>query len=227
MRDGDGVEMKNYEGIYNRYVKRVFDILLSGFAMVVFCWLYAIIAVLVRIFLGSPVIFSQERPGRIDPKKGEAKIFRLYKFRSMTNETDENGKLLPDSKRLTKFGKFLRATSLDEIPEAWNILKGDMSIVGPRPWLVRYLKLYTDYEMQRQLVRPGLTGWAQVNGRNAAGWEERFNYDVEYVQKVSFPLDVKIILISIKNVFAHKDIEFNEDHQTMGRYFKEKRERSE
>ena len=140
----------------------------------------------------------------------------------MTNETDENGKLLPDSRRLTKFGKFLRATSMDEIPEVWNILKGDMSVVGPRPWLVRYLNYYTDYEMQRQLVRPGLTGWAQVNGRNASGWGERFKYDIEYIKNVGFLLDVKIIFMTIKNVFSHKNIDFEKGHQTLREYFNEK-----
>ena len=214
--------MKNYDGFYNKYVKRLFDILISGLVLILFCWLFAILAVLVRVFLGAPVIFTQERPGKIDPKTGEAKIFKLYKFRSMTNATDENGKLLPDAKRLTKFGKILRATSLDELPELWNILKGDMSLVGPRPWLVRYLKLYTEYEMQRQLVRPGLTGWAQVNGRNAAGWEERFKYDVEYVQKVSFWLDVKIVLLTVKNVLTHENIDFEKGHQTLREYFNEK-----
>lgn len=214
--------MQNYKGFYNRYLKRFFDILISALVLILFCWLYAILAVLVRIFLGAPVIFTQDRPGKIDPKTGDAKIFKLYKFRSMTNATDENGKLLPDAKRLTKFGKLLRATSLDELPELWNILKGDMSLVGPRPWLVRYLNYYTDYEMQRQLVRPGLTGLAQVNGRNASGWEERFKYDVEYVHKVSFWLDVKIVLLTIKNVLAHENIDFEKGHQTLREYFNEK-----
>ncbi len=217
--------MKNYNGFYCRYVKRILDILVSGLALLLFCWLYLILAILVRIFLGAPVIFSQERPGKIDPKTGEAKIFKLYKFRSMTNERDENGKLLPDAKRLTKFGKFLRATSLDEIPEAWNIFKGDMSVVGPRPWHVRYLKYYTDYEIQRQYVRPGLTGWAQVNGRNASGWEERFRYDVEYVQKVNIGMDIKILFMTVKNVFLHQNIDFEKGHQTLREYFNEKRAR--
>lgn len=214
--------MEKYKGFYCRFVKRFFDILISVLFFVLFGWLYAILAVLVRIFLGAPVIFKQDRPGKIDPKTGEPKIFKLYKFRSMTNAKDETGKLLPDAKRLTKFGKLLRKTSLDEIPEMWNILKGDMSFIGPRPWLVRYIALYTDYEMQRQLIRPGLTGWAQVNGRNASGWEERFKYDVEYVNKVSFALDVKIVFMTVKNVLTHSGIEFEKDHQTMGKYLKEK-----
>ncbi len=219
--------MTKQNGIYNKYIKRFFDILISAFALIVFCWLYAIVAILVRIFLGAPVIFTQERPGRIDPKTGKAKIFKLYKFRSMTNETDEEGNLLPNEKRLTKFGKFLRATSMDEIPEAFNILKGDMSVVGPRPWLVRYLDMYTDYEMQRQLVRPGLTGWAQVNGRNASGWEQRFKYDIEYVNKMSLWLDLKICFMTVKNVFAHKNIELKAGHQTLSEYFEEKKAKEE
>ena len=148
----------------------------------------------------------------------------LYKFRSMTDARDENGKLLPDKMRLTKFGRILRATSLDEIPEIWNILKGDMSFVGPRPWLVRYLDYYTDYEMQRQYVRSGLTGWAQVNGRNASGWKERFDHDVEYINKVSFGLDVKILFMTVKNTILHKGIEFKEKHQTMSEYFAERKQ---
>lgn len=217
--------MKRYNGFYCRFVKRILDIIVSSLALLIFCWLYAIIALLVLIFHGAPVIFAQERPGKIDPKTGKPKIFRLYKFRSMSNAKDENGKLLPDAKRLTKFGKILRATSLDEIPEAWNILKGDMSVVGPRPWLVRYLNYYTDYEIQRQLVRPGLTGWAQVNGRNASGWEERFRYDVEYVQKVNLWLDIKIIFMTVMNVFTHKNIDFEKGHQTLREYFNEKKAR--
>ena len=219
--------MNKYGGFYCRCIKRAFDIVFSAFVLVVFWWVYAILAIMVRVFLGSPVIFSQERPGKIDPKTGKAKIFKLYKFRTMTNKTDENGKLLPDSMRLTKFGKILRATSLDEIPQMWNILKGDMSLVGPRPWLVRYLNYYTDYEMQRQYVRPGLTGLAQVNGRNAAGWEERFEYDVEYVHKVSLGLDIKIIFMTVKNVFTHKNIEFSKGHQTLREYFNEKNARKD
>ena len=219
--------MNNYKKLYCKYFKRCFDIIISCFSIIVFWWLYAIIAILVRVFLGAPVVFSQERPGKVDPTTGKAKIFKLYKFRTMTNDTDEEGNLLPDVKRLTKFGKILRATSLDEIPEAWNILKGDMSVVGPRPWLVRYLNYYTDYEMQRQFVRPGLTGWAQVNGRNASGWEERINYDIEYVNNVSFLWDVRILLLTIKNVFSHKNIDFEKGHQTMREYFEEKKAQKE
>ena len=146
------------DGIYCRYIKRGLDILCALAAMIVFCWLYGIIAILVRVKLGSPVIFKQLRPGK------DEKIFCLYKFRTMTDKRDDRGKLLPDEQRLTKFGKWLRSTSLDELPEAWNILKGDMSVVGPRPLLVEYLPYYTEEERQRHDVRPGLTGWAQVNG---------------------------------------------------------------
>ena len=214
--------MENYQSFYCRYIKRVLDALISGCFLIAFAWLYGVIALLVRVNLGTPVIFSQERPGMIEPKTGVAKVFKLYKFRSMTNATDENGKLLPDSKRLTKFGKFLRATSLDELPEMWNILIGDMSLVGPRPWLVRYLKLYSDYEMQRQYVRPGLTGWAQVNGRNAASWEDRFKHDVEYVYNLTLRMDIKIIFMTIVNVLLHRNIDFEKGHQTLREYFAEK-----
>ena len=160
----------------------------------------AVTAVLVRTKLGSPVIFHQDRPGK------DGKIFRLYKFRSMTDEKDENGTLLPDEVRLTAFGKKLRATSLDELPELWNILKGDMSVVGPRPLLVRYLPLYNEEQRHRHDVRPGLTGWAQVNGRNALSWEEKFRYDVDYVQNVSFALDAKTVLLTVKKVFCREGI---------------------
>lgn len=158
------------DGFYCRVVKRILDVICALAAMIVFCWLYAIVAILVRVKLGSPVIFKQARPG-----KGE-KIFNLYKFRSMTDARDENGELLPDDVRLTKFGRWLRSTSLDELPEAWNILKGDMSVVGPRPLLVRYLPRYKEWQHHRHDVRPGLTGWAQVNGRNAVRWEDKFRY---------------------------------------------------
>lgn len=184
-------------GIYEKYIKRILDIICALAALIVFCWLYAIVAVLVRIKLGSPVLFKQQRPGRNE------KIFNLYKFRTMTDEKDENGELLPDEVRLTKFGKFLRKTSLDELPEAINILKGDMSVVGPRPLLVRYLPLYNDHQRHRHDVRPGLSGWAQVNGRNTVSWEDKFNYDVEYANHVTFAMDVKIVWKS----FIKKNLE--------------------
>lgn len=198
--------MKGINGIYNRFVKRILDIICSLLAMMFFCWLYAIIAFLVYIKLGSPVIFRQDRPGRIDKKTGKEKIFSLYKFRSMSNVKDENGELLPDAQRLTKFGRILRATSLDELPEVWNILKGDMSIIGPRPLAVQYLPYYTNEERKRHAVRPGLSGWAQVNGRTAANWEKRFKYDIEYVERVSFLFDVKIIIETVKKVIKRSNI---------------------
>lgn len=174
-------------GPYERWFKRPIDIFCALAAIVVFWWLYLIVAVLVRIKLGSPVIFCQERPGK------DEKIFKLYKFRSMTDERDENGELLPDEVRLTKFGRLLRSTSLDELPEAFNILKGDMSVVGPRPLLVRYLSLYNEEQHHRHYVRPGLTGYAQVNGRNTLSWEERFQLDNEYIDRITFVGDVKIV----------------------------------
>jgi lipopolysaccharide/colanic/teichoic acid biosynthesis glycosyltransferase len=192
--------MEHKPTFYEKYVKRALDIVLAGGALVVLSPVLAVTAVLVRTKLGSPVIFHQDRPGK------DGKIFRLYKFRSMTDEKDENGNLLPDEVRLTAFGKKLRATSLDELPELWNILKGDMSIVGPRPLLVRYLPLYNEEQRHRHDVRPGLTGWAQVNGRNALSWEEKFRYDVDYVQNVSFALDAKTVLLTVKKVFAREGI---------------------
>lgn len=197
---------KGVNGIYNRFIKRLLDIICSLLAMIFFCWLYALIAILVYVKLGSPVIFRQDRPGRIDKKTGKEKIFSMYKFRSMSNVRDENGELLPDVQRLTKFGRILRATSLDELPEAWNILKGDMSVVGPRPLAVQYLPYYTDEERKRHTVRPGLSGWAQVNGRTAASWEKRFKYDIEYVNNLSFLLDLKIVIETVKKVIKRSNI---------------------
>jgi len=192
---------------YNTVVKRVFDIVISVIVLTLFSWLYAIVAIMVKVHLGSPVIFVHERPGRIDPRTGKEKIFRLYKFRSMTNEKDENGELLPGEKRMTKFGRKLRATSLDEIPEIVNILKGDMSIVGPRPWNKKALAYYTEEEHKRHVVRPGLTGLAQVNGRNSADWDTRFHYDLQYVENVSLAMDVKIIWMTVVNVIKHKGVQ--------------------
>ena len=164
------------------------------------------LCVLVRTKLGSPVLFKQERPGKINKKTGEEKIFTLYKLRTMTDERDENGELLPDEIRLTKFGKFLRSTSLDELPEFINILKGDMSFIGPRPLLVKYLPLYSEHQRRRHLVRPGLSGWAQVNGRNALSWQDKFNLDVEYVEKCSLLLDIKIFFMTIMSVLKREGI---------------------
>ena len=205
--------------IYCRYIKRALDILCALAAMIVFSWLYLIIAVVVRIKMGSPVIFTQERPGMIDPKTGKEKIFRLYKFRSMTDARDESGNLLPDAQRLPKFGKILRATSLDELPEAFNILKGDMSVIGPRPLLVSYLEKYDEMEHSRHLVRPGLSGLSQASGRNGLTWKRRFELDHEYVEKVSFLFDLKIIFMTLKKVIIHEGIEFEEGHQSIMEYF--------
>lgn len=185
---------------YHNHIKRGLDILLSAGALLMLWPVLLIVAVLVRHKLGSPVLFCQERPGRHE------KIFKLYKFRTMTDQRDADGNLLHDSMRLTKFGKFLRATSLDELPELWNILKGDMSIVGPRPLLVKYLPLYNETQKHRHDVRPGLTGWAQVHGRNSITWEEKFQLDVWYVEHISFWVDVKTILLTVKKVFAHEGI---------------------
>lgn len=187
-------------GPYERFFKRPFDILCALAAMVVFCWLYALVAILVRVKLGSPVLFAQDRPGK------DEKIFKLYKFRTMTDERDENGELLPDDARLTKFGRLLRSTSLDELPEAINILKGDMSVVGPRPLLVEYLPLYNEEQRRRHEVRPGLSGYAQVHGRNAVTWEEKFAMDVAYVDRVTFLGDVKIILETVAKAVKREGI---------------------
>lgn len=186
--------------MYRLFFKRFMDFILSLLAIIVLSPVYLIVALLVRIKLGSPVIFSQERPGK------DEKIFKMYKFRTMTNETDEKGNLLPDEIRLKKFGKLLRSTSLDELPELFNILKGNMSIVGPRPLLVRYLPLYNEQQKHRHDVRPGFTGWAQCNGRNAISWEEKFDLDVYYVKHVSFLLDVKIIFKTVKIVLFREGI---------------------
>ncbi len=185
--------------MYKKYFKRLIDILCSLAAILVFSWLYILIAILVRVKLGSPVIFAQPRPGKNE------KIFKLYKFRTMTNECDEEGNLLPDDVRLTKFGKFLRSTSLDELPEAFNILKGDMSVIGPRPLLVKYLDRYTNEQKRRHEVRPGLSGLAQINGRNAISWEEKFKYDIEYVDNTTFLNDVKIILKTVWKAFVKEE----------------------
>jgi undecaprenyl phosphate N,N'-diacetylbacillosamine 1-phosphate transferase len=187
-------------GLYRRYFKRPMDFILSLIAIIVLSPVLLIVAILVRTKLGSPVIFKQKRPGLNE------KIFTLYKFRTMTDKRDKFGELLPDSVRLTKFGKFLRSTSLDELPELFNILKGDMSIVGPRPLLVQYLPLYNEDQKRRHDVRPGLSGWAQVNGRNAISWEDKFDLDVEYVDNVSFLLDWKIIFLTLKKVFVREGI---------------------
>ena len=187
--------MTRKQGFYEKYVKRPLDILCALAALIVFSWLYIIIAILVRVKLGSPVIFKQPRPGK------DERIFNLYKFRSMTDERDENGNLLPDEVRLTKFGKALRASSLDGLPEAFNILKGDMSVIGPRPQLVRDMVFMTPEQRLRHTVRPGLSGLAQTRGRNALSWDGKLATDLEYIQKVTFLGDVKIIFDTVKQVF--------------------------
>lgn len=186
--------------MYEKYLKRILDFLLSLIAFIVLSPIMAIVYILVRIKLGKPAIFKQQRPGK------DEKIFTLYKFRTMTDKRDENGNLLPDSERLTKFGKFLRSTSIDELPELVNIIKGDMSIVGPRPLAVVYLPYYNEKEKHRHDVLPGLTGLAQVNGRNALQWEDRFSFDIQYVKDISFRQDIKIIFLTIKKVFKRENI---------------------
>ena len=199
---------KGKNGIYNRYFKRMIDIICALLALGVFWWLYIIVAILVRVKLGSPIIFKQARPGKIDPMTGKETIFYLYKFRTMTDARDINGLPLPDDVRLTKFGRLLRSTSLDELPEVINILKGDMSVIGPRPLLVEYLPYYTELEHHRHDVRPGLSGWEQINGRNAIdSWEQRFEYDLEYVDKISFLFDLKVIFLTVAKVLKRSDIQ--------------------
>lgn len=196
-------------GPYERFFKRPLDFCLAGIALLVLSPILLLVALLVRIKLGSPVFFTQERPGKIDPKTEKEKIFRLFKFRTMTDGRDANGELLPDEVRLTPFGKFLRSTSLDELPELFNILRGDMAIVGPRPLLVKYLARYTPLQRRRQEVRPGLTGLAMSTVRNSAGWDKKFELDIEYVDKVSFLLDLKIVFWTVRIVLKREGI--NED----------------
>jgi lipopolysaccharide/colanic/teichoic acid biosynthesis glycosyltransferase len=186
-------------GTYEKYWKRPLDLVCGLAAVVVFWWLYLIVAVLVRVKLGSPVLFTQERPGK------DEKIFRLYKFRTMTDARDENGELLPDEVRLTKFGRILRSTSLDELPEAFNIIKGDMSVIGPRPQLVRDMVFMTDEQRMRHRAKPGLSGLAQVNGRNGISWEEKLDWDLKYIEKVSFLGDVKIIIQTVVKAFVKQE----------------------
>jgi len=192
-------------GPYERLFKRFLDAFLSSGALIVLSPVLLVTAILVRFKLGSPVLFTQDRPGK------DEKIFKLYKFRSMTDDRDENGQLLPNEVRLTPFGRKLRSTSLDELPELINIAKGDMSIIGPRPLLVRYLPAYTETERHRHDVRPGLSGLAQVNGRNFVKWDQRLAFDVEYVNKITFLGDVKIILKTVEKVFKRDDIAENPD----------------
>lgn len=189
------------KGPYERFFKRPIDFCCGMAAILVFWWLYIIIVILVRVKLGSPVLFVQERPGK------DEKIFKLYKFRTMTDERDENGELLPDDQRITKFGKMLRATSLDEMPEAFNLINGTLSVVGPRPLLKEYIPYYTEEEHHRHDIRPGLTGLAQVNGRNAIEWEDKFTYDLQYIEECSFVLDIIILFKTVEKVITHSGIQ--------------------
>lgn len=186
--------------MYRRYGKRILGIVIALWVLILFSPLYLILACLVRVKLGSPVIFRQNRPGK------DEKIFTLYKFRTMTDARDETGELLPDERRLTRFGRMLRSTSLDELPEFWNILKGDMSLIGPRPLLVEYLPLYSKDEHRRHSIRPGLTGYAAVHGRNCLSWAEKFSYNLYYVENCSFLLDLKIFFGTIKLVLSRKGV---------------------
>ena len=191
---------KKHKGVYEKFVKRPMDCFLATLCLLIFSPLMLILAILVRLFLGSPVLFEQDRPGK------DGKVFKLYKFRTMTDKRDENGQLLADEKRLTAFGKILRSSSLDELPELFNIIKGEMSLIGPRPLLVKYLPLYNEEQAKRHDVRPGLTGLAQSIGRNSLTWEEKFTYDVEYVDHISFWGDMSIIINTIKQVFKREGI---------------------
>ena len=198
--DTKKTEIKHDQGVYEKYIKRPQDYCCAGLATIVLSPILALTALLVRVNLGSPVLFTQDRPGK------DEKIFKLMKFRTMTDERDNDGELLSDEQRLTAFGRFLRSTSLDELPELFNIIKGDMAIVGPRPLLVRYLPRYTEYQKRRHEVRPGLTGLAQVNGRNMISWEDKFEWDVKYVDNITFLGDIKIIMETIKTVLRKDGI---------------------
>lgn len=207
------IDMKqNKGGIYQRFLKRPMDFTLALIALIVLSPVLLLVAILVRIKLGSPVLFKQERPGLNE------KIFTMYKFRTMTNERDEKGELLPNEMRHTKFGKLLRSTSLDELPELLNVLKGDMSLVGPRPLLVEYLPLYNSQQKRRHDVRPGITGYAQVNGRNAITWDKKFEKDIHYVENMSFLLDIRILFQTVIKVFKKEDV--NQSNTTTMEKFK-------
>lgn len=197
--------------LYKNFFKRMIDIMVSVIALILLSPIFLLLFIVIKMKLGSPVFFSQERPGK------NGKIFKMYKFRSMTDAKDIEGNLLPDSERLTEFGRKLRATSLDELPELWNILKGDMSLIGPRPLLKEYLFLYNDFQKQRHDVRPGLTGWAQVNGRNLVIWNDKFLLDVYYVEHISFIFDIKIILLTIKSILKREGIN-SESSDTMEKF---------
>ena len=210
--------MEYRRSFYDKYVKRSMDFILSLVAIIILSPVLAIVALLVRIKLGGPVIFKQQRPGLNE------KIFTMYKFRTMTDERDEEGELLPDEVRLTKFGQTLRSTSLDELPELFNILKGDMAIVGPRPLLVQYLPLYNEEQHMRHLVRPGITGYAQVNGRNSLSWEEKFELDQKYVMQIGIKFDLNVIVKTFLVVFCRQGIN-SDNSATMEEFMGNKKER--
>ena len=210
--------MQHKAGFYEKYIKRLLDSVLSGCALIILSPLLLVTAILVRVKLGSPVIFCQERPGK------DEKIFKLHKFRSMTDARDEYGNLLPDEVRLTSFGRKLRALSIDELPELWDIFRGKMSIVGPRPLLVEYLPYYTAEERHRHDIRPGLTGLAQINGRNNLTWEQKFEFDLKYCRKVSLAVDVQVLLMTIKKVFLHSDVISGEKLKKIAGKLNEERE---
>lgn len=195
--------MQRKRGFYEKYIKRLLDIICSLLAIIVFGWLYIIIAILVKSKMGSPVVFKQPRPGLIDPVTGKERIFDMYKYRTMTDERDEEGNLLPDEIRLGKFGKTLRGTSMDELLEVFNILKGDMSVIGPRPQLVRDMVFMSDQQRMRHTAKPGLSGLAQINGRNSVTWEEKIDWDLKYIENITFLGDVKLVLKTVQKVFMH------------------------
>ena len=197
--------MNRKRGFYEKYVKRALDVICALLTVVLFFWLYLLIAILVRIKLGAPIIFKQPRPGIMDPKTGRERIFYMYKFRTMTDERDEGGALLPDEKRLTKFGKMLRATSLDELPELFNVLRGDMTLVGPRPQLVRDMVFMTERQRMRHTAKPGMSGLAQIKGRNSVAWDDKLEWDLKYIEKVSFWGDLKIVFITIRMLLLRED----------------------
>ena len=200
------MKLQRKRGFYEKYIKRLLDIICSLLAITIFSWLYIIIAVIVRIKMGKPVLFKQPRPGMIDPKTGKERIFDMYKFRTMSDARDDNGNLLPDDVRLGKFGKALRATSLDELPEAFNILRGEMSVIGPRPQLVRDMTFMSEMQRMRHTAKPGLSGLAQVMGRNAITWEDKINWDLEYIKNITLLGDLKLVWMTFKKVFIRSNL---------------------
>lgn len=200
------MQLQRKRGFYEKYIKRLLDIICSLLAITIFSWLYIIIALFVRIKMGKPVLFKQPRPGMIDPKTGKERIFDMYKFRTMSDARDENGNLLPDEARLGKFGKALRATSLDELPEAFNILRGEMSVIGPRPQLVRDMTFMSEKQRMRHTAKPGLSGLAQVMGRNAITWDDKINLDLKYIENITLLGDLKLVLMTFKKVFIRSNI---------------------